>query len=181
MTRKTNLFEGCSWFKFNNLGLALGMAWQFFTSVLKGLKLKVRKFLGLIPTFSEVTGEKLVLGPFLPPSSYILNRINKNFCFWYIEKNVLTFISLVPSRVLWVKNVFSWVFFSRVFSESEFFSCGYFVDSKSCSGYFVSLKFFLVDILWVWVFLLWVFWLVQSLFSWIFHGFKFFFSWIFCG
>ena len=44
LTRKTTFFEGWSWFKFNKLGLAL----------------KVRKFLGLIPTFVELTAEKLV-------------------------------------------------------------------------------------------------------------------------
>ena len=32
--------------------------------MVKGLKLKVRKFLGLIPMFAEVTGEKLVGGIF---------------------------------------------------------------------------------------------------------------------
>ena len=32
----------------------------------KGLKLKVKKFWGLIPTFVEVTGEKLVGMAFLP-------------------------------------------------------------------------------------------------------------------
>ena len=46
----------CSRFKFNNLGLGLGMASK---SVVKGLKLKIRKFLGLIFTFLEVTEEKL--------------------------------------------------------------------------------------------------------------------------
>ena len=47
------------WSKFNNLGLAIGTNLQFYTSVAKGLKLKVRKFWGLIRTFVEVTGEKL--------------------------------------------------------------------------------------------------------------------------
>ena len=42
LTRKTAFFESRSWFKFNNLGLALGMNWKFYTSVAKGLKLKVR-------------------------------------------------------------------------------------------------------------------------------------------
>ena len=42
------------------MGLALGMALKFNTSVAKELKLKVKKFLGLIPTFVEVTGENLV-------------------------------------------------------------------------------------------------------------------------
>ena len=58
-----------SWFKFNNLGLALGANLKLYTSVSKGLKLKVRKFWELILTFVEVTGEKLVgVGVvFLPP------------------------------------------------------------------------------------------------------------------
>ena len=60
MTRKTAFFEEWSWFKFNNLGLALGRNLKFCTSVAKGLKLKVRKFWGLNPTFVEVTGEKLI-------------------------------------------------------------------------------------------------------------------------
>ena len=36
------------------------MGFKFYTSVAIVLKLKVRKFLGLIPTFVEITGEKLV-------------------------------------------------------------------------------------------------------------------------
>ena len=30
--------EECSWFKYNNLGLAIDMALKFYTSVGKGLK-----------------------------------------------------------------------------------------------------------------------------------------------
>ena len=63
MTRKTIFFEGWSWFKFNNFGLALGMTLEFYTSVAKGLKLS--------PTFVEVTGETLVGVAFLAPSSWI--------------------------------------------------------------------------------------------------------------
>ena len=59
--------------KFNNLGLALGTNFKFYTSVGKGLKLKVRKFWWLIPTVVEVTGEKLVGGLFAPLP--ILNRV----------------------------------------------------------------------------------------------------------
>ena len=73
MTTKTTFcfsVEGWSWLKFNNLGLALAMVLKFYTSVAKGLKLKVRKFWELIPTFVEVTGEKL------PP---ILNRVKSCF------------------------------------------------------------------------------------------------------
>ena len=58
MIRKTTFFEWWSWFKFNNLGLAPGSNLKFYNSLSKGLKLKVRKFWGLIPTFVEVTGEK---------------------------------------------------------------------------------------------------------------------------
>ena len=49
----------------NNLGLTLVTDLKFY-SVTKGLKLKIRKFLWLIPTFVEVTGEILVGGPFAP-------------------------------------------------------------------------------------------------------------------
>ena len=45
---------------------SLGMALKFYTSVAKVLKLKVRMFWGLIPTFVEVTWEKLVRGRFAP-------------------------------------------------------------------------------------------------------------------
>ena len=62
MTRKTAFFEGWSWFKFNNLRLAQSMNLKFYTSVEKGLKLKVRKFYGQVPTFVEVTAGKLVGG-----------------------------------------------------------------------------------------------------------------------
>ena len=63
-------FEGWSWFKFNNLGLALGKNLKFCITVAKGLKLKARKFWGPNPTFVEVPGEKLVRGSlFTPPSS----------------------------------------------------------------------------------------------------------------
>ena len=52
------------------------MALKSYTSVAKGLKLKVRKFFGLNPTFAEVRGEKLVGGNFLP-SPPILNRVKE--------------------------------------------------------------------------------------------------------
>ena len=67
LTRKTAFFEEWFWFNFNNLGLALGTDLQFYTNLTKRLKLKVRKFWMLIPTFVEVTGEKLVGGVFATP------------------------------------------------------------------------------------------------------------------
>ena len=74
MTRKIAFFEGCSWFKFNNLGLALGTNVKLCTSVAKGLKLKFRKFWGPNLTFVEVTGEKLVGGP--PLNSTSMTELN---------------------------------------------------------------------------------------------------------
>ena len=53
--------------------MAVNMALKFQSSVVKGLKLKVRKFWGLIPTFVEVTGEDLVDRGFL--ALPILNRV----------------------------------------------------------------------------------------------------------
>ena len=50
---------------FNNLGLQLGTNLTFYTSVEKGLKIKARKFWGLIPTFVEDPGENLVGGLFV--------------------------------------------------------------------------------------------------------------------
>ena len=46
LTRKKDLSEGCSWFKFSNLELVLVVAFKSYISVTKGLKLKLRKFLG---------------------------------------------------------------------------------------------------------------------------------------
>ena len=48
---------------------------KFYDSVEKGLKLKVRKFQGLVPTFVEMTGGKLVGGGDFFASPPILNRV----------------------------------------------------------------------------------------------------------
>ena len=67
--------KGWFWFMFNNLGLALGTNLKFYTSVSEGLRVKVRMFWGLIPTFAEVTEKKLVWVLFAPPP-LILNTVN---------------------------------------------------------------------------------------------------------
>ena len=62
-------FEGCSWFKFSDLGIALSIALKFDASVVKVSKPKFRTFLALIPLFIKVTEKKLVGEPFcLSPS-----------------------------------------------------------------------------------------------------------------
>ena len=67
LTRKIAFFEGWSLFKLYSLGMALVMNLKFYISMAKGLKLKARKFWSLVPTFAEVTEEKLVGGPFYTP------------------------------------------------------------------------------------------------------------------
>ena len=88
LTKITNFFKGYSLFKFSNSGLALDMALKFYTtSVLKWLKLKVRKFRRLSPVFVEVTVEKVVGGLFSP----ILNKINTEDVGWLLLKLFVTF------------------------------------------------------------------------------------------
>ena len=69
--QKNQFFDGYPWIEYNNLGLALGMAFKFFTSVAKGFKLKVRKFWRLIPTFvryrEKLVGEAFLFPPFSHP------------------------------------------------------------------------------------------------------------------
>ena len=62
LTKKNTFYRRWSWFEFNNLGLALSMTLNIYISVAKWLKLKVRRFWGLILTILEVTGKKLVVG-----------------------------------------------------------------------------------------------------------------------
>ena len=90
-----------SWFKFNNLGLALDKNLKFYTSLSKGL----------IPTFVEVTEEKLVGGGFF--LSWI--ALNKVFIILSLHKvcftiyQVLFYLRLIDSvlkrakvpRLLW--------------------------------------------------------------------------------
>ena len=120
LVRKNNFFEGPSWLKFNNLRLALGVALKFYTSVTKGLKLKIRKFWGLISTFVEVIEGKLVVGsPPLPPLSQYwigLRNIFSNTSssnssgarkdstnsffkiFYTVRSNSLSFILIIPTN-----------------------------------------------------------------------------------
>ena len=78
--QKNQLFEGWSWFKFHDLGLALVMDYKFCTSGLKELNLKVKKISGLISTFVGVTCENLLWGYFAtPPLPTILNKAEFSF------------------------------------------------------------------------------------------------------
>ena len=70
--QRNRVLKGWSWFKFNSLGLVLGMALKIYSNVAKGLELKVSKFLGLMSTFGAVTGERL-LG--VGGRGFFLNRV----------------------------------------------------------------------------------------------------------
>ena len=65
------------------------MVLKFYTSVVNRLKLKFRKFWGVIRTFVEVTGEKRKTGrePFCPPSPpQIVNRVKvKSFSSYHFN------------------------------------------------------------------------------------------------
>ena len=85
------------------MGLALGMALKFYISMAKGLKLKLGKFYGLISAFVEVTGGKLVGGPFCPP---ILNRVKvskRNCHSWVQGLFKKSEFSLASYKLLFVK------------------------------------------------------------------------------
>ena len=55
------------------------MALKFYINMAKRLKLIVKNFCGLIPTFLEVTGEKLVGALLAQPPLPILERVNVGY------------------------------------------------------------------------------------------------------
>ena len=100
MTRKTTCFEGWSWFKFNNLELALGTNLKFDTSVAKWLKLIVRMLGRPISTFVEVRGEKLVEEPF-GRGSFRLGHATKTNCIKFLIVDPEICSSLILYRKIW--------------------------------------------------------------------------------
>ena len=92
--------------KFNNLRLALGIASKFYTSLTKGLKLKVREFWGLIPTFVEVTREGLVgqVGFLLhgPTPAPLHTHVSMKASFTTVVNCFQLFIILTKLSVLYV-------------------------------------------------------------------------------
>ena len=63
------------------------MALKFNISVAKRLKLKVKKLWGLIPTFAEVTGEKLIEGEGRGDNP--LSRIGLIYCEAFVKFSIL--------------------------------------------------------------------------------------------
>ena len=74
MITKTTFFEGWSWLKFNNLGLALGVTLTFYTSVAKRAKTKTQKVFWAKPYVCRSYRGKTVREA-IPP--LILNRVKK--------------------------------------------------------------------------------------------------------
>ena len=104
LTRKNFFFAGCSWLKFNNLGLAQDMTLKFHTSVPKVLKLKVKKFWVLNPTFVEVIDCS---------NHLILDRVNIIFLtgtfLWRASKKNMLYIGILSNQVAFeaiLKNLF---------------------------------------------------------------------------
>ena len=77
------------------------MVLKFYTSVAKGLQLKVRKFWGLITTSVGVTRKKLVGGVFL--ALPILNRVRANPTKWsntLLNNSSMSIVRNVPKLSL---------------------------------------------------------------------------------
>ena len=113
------------------------MTLKFYTSAAKGLKLKVRKFLGLIPTSIVEKGEKLIKGAFLAPS--ILNRISCVYCNFFevlqVEKSMISkivFLSIVSYNYN-VTLLFHYFLLKKQTTFKNFFS---FLKEKYIFHYF---------------------------------------------
>ena len=72
-------FEGYSWFKFNNLGLAPGTRYQILHQCGKRIKTKSQNVLGaksyICKSYRQKTGGVCL---FVPPPTPILNRVKTN-------------------------------------------------------------------------------------------------------
>ena len=75
----TTFLEGCYWFKFTNLRMTLGMNLKYDTSMAKGLKLKVRTILALIPAFAEVTGYLISKNVYIDKLNDIVSKYNNTY------------------------------------------------------------------------------------------------------
>ena len=73
--KNNKFFKKCSWFNFNNVGLTLGRAFKFYTSVTKGLKLN-HKLLGANSFVSRSYRGETGMSTFCT-TFVILNKVNK--------------------------------------------------------------------------------------------------------
>ena len=119
MTRKIAFFEGWSWFKFNNLGLALSTNLKFCTSVAR-VKTKSQKIFGAKSNVCRSYRGKTGRGAFLhPPPLIIMNRVkteafiqrcSRKNALVKILKNLLSTIKVsLHSQSGWCIEIFFWV------------------------------------------------------------------------
>ena len=119
MTRKTAFFEGWSWFKFNNFGLALGANLKFYTSVEKRVKSKSQKFFWCKSYVCRSNREKIGGGGGAGGclASPILNKVKNTLsafddfkkqksvwsnAFWYVK--VCIFWKRIQYTIYWDKT-----------------------------------------------------------------------------
>ena len=112
--------KGQSWFKFNSLGLALHKALKFYTSVVEGLKIKVRKFWGEGQLFGlQKIREKSGSGVFLfPPPN--LNRVKVSIKYQFLRFFIETFVKLrCPQLLSNIGKIFTCVYINYNYCDSE--------------------------------------------------------------
>ena len=95
MTRRNSFFERWSWFKFNNLDLALVTNLKFYTSVKKGLKGPPRSWLvDCFYFFTLHQCPKILVHMVTHNSSVLIKVISSSFRFYFTWcHNSLHFIS----------------------------------------------------------------------------------------
>ena len=132
------------------------MVLTFYTILAKGLKLKFRKYLGLIPSFIEVTVEKLLGRTFCPPSWIELK-------YYYLKKWYLKWFSFCGWHKKQCKLRLWWFIFKKI--EMYYFVIAIKWFFKNCGCIFSSIIFINVfvkirwaDILHIVLWQNWYFW-----------------------
>ena len=101
---KKRIFWGLSsWFRFNNLGLALGIALNFYTSVEKELKPKVIWFYGANSYVCKSYMRKTGRGAFCPVKVKRAQEARVNqFLFQIVQNNKIFKISKIFKNNCWI-------------------------------------------------------------------------------
>ena len=100
------------------MGLALTVTLKFYSSVAKGLKLKIRKFCDLSPTFVEVREEKLIgEGAFWPPP--VLNRVKITYHQTLAESNLRKLPKYKQKITLDLHHVLAGVYYQSCFLDPK--------------------------------------------------------------
>ena len=141
--QKNGFFEGWSWFKFHNLGLALGTNLKFYTSLSKLLKLKFRRFCGFNFYVCRSYRGKTSRGLFWPPSppywiglicliqfsvleiinnySRKISQINKEVYLAIVIKLLKDFLLIVTCWIIWFSLLClkMWTVFKERYCKSK--------------------------------------------------------------